>query len=147
MLLFILLKLKRGGGGGDYNKFTLNGQSSYKLLRTPVYTIPDDLIASSITHPFELTELFEGLSHSLSTGGGTGVVTVPAVTSLMILSASLVAWYIRKVSSRFKPSSGDSSIKALCKVHNVIALASAVSWVKSQIIWEIRCVAQLLALL
>ena len=37
---------------------------------------------------------------SVSTGGGTGVDTVLIVVSEMMLSASFVAWYMRRISSR-----------------------------------------------
>jgi len=49
-------------------------------------------------------------SQSFLTGGGTGVVTVAMETSPIILKASLHAWYIRSISSRFNASSGLSSI-------------------------------------
>jgi len=52
--------------------------------------------------------------HPSSTGGGTGVDTVFVVTSPIIASASLVAWYIRNISSRRWASSADSSINKLC---------------------------------
>lgn len=49
-------------------------------------------------------------SQSFLTGGGTGVDTVAIDTSPMIRKASLHAWYIRIISSRFWASSGASSI-------------------------------------
>lgn len=55
-----------------------------------------------------------GLIQVSSTGGGTGVDTVSVDTSPMIDSASFVAWYIRRTSSRRAASSGDSSISELC---------------------------------
>jgi len=49
------------------------------------------------------------------TGGGIGVETVAIDTSPMILSASLQAWYILRVSSRLMASSALSSIIDCCK--------------------------------
>ena len=43
-------------------------------------------------------------------GAGLGVLMVAVDTSPMILSASLQAWYMRNISSRFSASSADSSI-------------------------------------
>lgn len=54
--------------------------------------------------------VLDGFSQSLSTGGGMGVDTVVVETSPMIWRASLVAWYMRRSSSRLWASSADSSI-------------------------------------
>ena len=56
-------------------------------------------------HPFGAEGLgggrgSEGRIQSSSTGGGTGVALVVAVTSLMMVRASFVAWYILSTSSR-----------------------------------------------
>ena len=51
-----------------------------------------------------------GFSQSVSIGGGSGVVTVLVLTSPMMASASLLAWYIRNISSLLVASSADSSI-------------------------------------
>lgn len=56
-------------------------------------------------------------NQSFFTGGGTGVVTVAMDTSPMIRRASLQAWYMRSISSRFCASSGDSSIMDDWKVN------------------------------
>lgn len=53
-------------------------------------------------------------SQSFFTGGGTGVCTVAIATSPMIRNASLQAWYILIISSRFRASSGLSSIIVFC---------------------------------
>jgi len=58
--------------------------------------------------------------HPSSTGGGTGVETVLVVTSPIIVNASLVAWYIRNISSRCWASSADSSINKLCTTSSCV---------------------------
>ena len=70
-----------------------------------------------VKNTHEEEEAAEGI-HSLRMGAGLGVLMVAVDTSPMILSASLQAWYIRSISSRFSASSADSSIMEDWTAHN-----------------------------
>jgi len=72
--------------------------------------MPPYLIKYSITETDYLGLSNPDASQSFLTGGGTGVDTVAIDTSPIIRRASLHAWYIRNISSRFRASSGLSSI-------------------------------------
>lgn len=78
-----------------------------KMTWMPPYTIQYSITKRPIDY---LGLSNPDASQSFLTGGGTGVDTVAIDTSPIIRRASLHAWYIRSISSRFRASSGLSSI-------------------------------------